>query len=62
MIKDIPAGNVLLSAAIVFAGALPTKTLIFWPVLQLVLRHFTSIKSCTYTQQYHEFGINNSLT
>lgn len=27
MIKDFPAGNILLSAAILFAGALPTKTL-----------------------------------
>ena len=57
MIKNTPAGNLLLSAAILFAGALPNKML---RVLEFL--HCASIAPCTfYTHQrlYLNTVINN---
>ena len=55
-IKSIPAGNLLLSAAMLFAGARPTKTLRVLNLLRCATIKKWSTKNYTCIEPYQMFG------
>ena len=55
-IKDTPAGNILLSAAILFSGVTPGKICITCKFFPLVTEYSTIIKAIIFSLPYSLFG------
>ena len=63
--KDTPAGNILLSAAILFSGSTPGIFFIFWYACMLHASRkedFMTINPLTFNQPYYRYGkINKDI-
>ena len=64
LVKDTPAGNLLLSAAILFSGSTPSKVLHMLSHLNMASikeRTFLTIKESTLSLQCYLFGLTHRL-